>query len=488
MNMSIKKIIVCAILVGSFVSCKKVLNVEPQFNLDGTTRFNTISDYDFALVGTYRLFRSTSYYGAANGASNAFATLPDALSDNLNETSESLGNQRVFSNWAYAKDENQVENTWLAAYRIISQANLVLTGIDKLSATDAGAVNRIKAQALAIRALVHFDILRYWVDDYDRNSTLPGVPYITRFDYEQKPSRGTVKQTYDSIEFDLATAKALMADMDKPINTGSINSGTSKAYIDATGVNAILARMYLYSNQLDSVIKYATLVINARPLAGRTDFPRIWQDASTAEVIWSVVFDAGQGLVGGNVYFPPSNRSEYRPNPTLVSTYSQVSDIRYPSYFQIRNTNGGNPRLVLSKYLGKEAQYQLSRPDGVVNFKAFRTGEMYLIRAEAYARQGDDVDGLADLNALRAARISGFVPGIETGAALLSAIELERRKELIAEGHRWFDLKRTTRMVNRTNCTTSFCTLLPGDPAWTWPIPQPEIDANPNILPQNPGY
>ena len=388
MNMSIKKIIVCAILVVSIVSCKKVLNVEPQFNLDGTTRFNTISDYDFALVGAYRLFRSTSYYGAANGASNAYAVLPDMLADNFNETGESLGNERVFSNWGYAKDENQIENTWLAAYRIISQANLVLTGIDKLSATDAGAVNRIKGQALAIRALVHFDILRYWVDDYDRNSTLPGIPYITRFDYEQKPPRGTVKQTYDSIEFDLKTAKTLMADMDKPINSGSINSGTSRAYIDANGVNAILARMYLYANQLDSAIKYATLVINARPLASRTDFPRIWQDASTAEVIWSVVFDAGQGLVGGNVYFPPSNRSEYRPNPTLVSTYSQANDIRYTSYFQTRNTNGGTPRLVLSKYLGKEAQFQLARPDGVVNFKAFRTGEMYLIRAEAYARSG----------------------------------------------------------------------------------------------------
>ena len=78
---------------------------------------------------------------------------------------------------------------------------------------------------------------------------------------------------------------------------------------------------------------------------------------------------------------------------------------------------------------------------------------------------GNDAAGLADLNTLRAARISGFVPGVETGAALLSAIELERRKELIAEGHRWFDLKRTTRTVNRTNCTTSFCTLLPGDPS-----------------------
>jgi starch-binding outer membrane protein, SusD/RagB family len=73
------------------------------------------------------------------------------------------------------------------------------------------------------------------------------------------------------------------------------------------------------------------------------------------------------------------------------------------------------------------------------------------------------------------------------GQALLDAIADERRKELVGEGHRWFDLKRTTKTIARANCT-SFCTLPPTSRAWTWPIPQPEIDANPNILPQNPGY
>jgi starch-binding outer membrane protein, SusD/RagB family len=112
---------------------------------------------------------------------------------------------------------------------------------------------------------------------------------------------------------------------------------------------------------------------------------------------------------------------------------------------------------------------------------------MYLIRAEAYARKGDDVNALADLNTLRAARISGYTNVVLAGQALKDAIELERRKELICEGHRFFDLKRTTRTINRANCS-SFCTLGPTDREWTWPIPQPEIDANANILPQNPGY
>lgn len=466
------------------VSCKKVLNIAPDYSLDGQ-KLNSIQDYEFALTGAYTGFRSTSYYGATNAASNAFVCLPDILSDNLNETGESLGNERVFSRWAYAEDETQIENTWIAGYRIVTRANIVENNIDKFAAEDQGAVNRIKAQALAIRALAHFDLMRYFVDNYDRNSTGPGIPYMTVFDYEQKPARGSVKEDYDHIEQDLLTAKALMANMDH-----SINSGSSRAYIDANAVNAILARIFLYSNQLDSAIKYATLAINARPLATRTAFPDIWTDASTAEVFWSCIFEAGQGAPGSNVYFPTTNRSEYRPNPTLVSSYDAVNDIRYVSYFKVINTgnppNPNNPsRLVLSKYLAKAAQ--LGKPDGVVNFKAFRTGEMYLIRAEAYAKTGDEVDALADLNTLRAARINGYVPVVLAGVALTDAIEQERRKELICEGHRFFDLKRTTRVINRANCS-SFCTLGPADREWTWPIPQPEIDANANILPQNPGY
>jgi hypothetical protein len=482
--MRTKKFIGILLAASCLVSCKKILNIEPEFTLDGQ-QLNSIQDYEFALTGAYTGFRSTSYYAATDGASNAFACLPDILSDNTNETGESLGNERVFSRWAYAEDETQIENTWIAAYRIIRSANIVENNIDKYASEDPGAANRIKGQALAIRALAHFDLMRYFVDNYDRNSTSPGVPYMTVFDYEQKPPRGTVKEDYDHIEQDLKTAKSLMSNMDH-----AINSGSSRAYIDANAINAILAREALYSNQLDSAIKYATLAINARPLAPRVVFPDIWTDASTSEVFWSCIFEAGQGAPGSNVYFPTTNRSQYRPNPTLVSTYDAVNDIRYTSYFKTINTgnppNPSNPsRLVLSKYLAKAAQ--LGKPDGVVNFKAFRTGEMYLIRAEAYARQGDDVDALADLNTLRAARIDQYVPAVLAGTALKDAIALERRKELICEGHRFFDLKRTTRTISRANCS-SFCTLGPSDREWTWPIPQPEIDANANILPQNPGY
>jgi hypothetical protein len=474
--MLLRKIVLAIALIASVSSCKKILEAEPEFGLDGNAAFKTIEDCDFALIGAYNLFQSTSYYGGTDGRSNAFALMPDMLADGLRETSESLGNERVMSRWTYASDETQIERTWLVAYRIISEANLVLKNVDKFATTNPGAVNRIKGQALAIRGLVHFDLLRYFANDYARNSTSPGVPYVTEFNYEAKPARGTVQQTYQGIETDLLAARTLLQSTDRAVNG---TSGNTRAYLDRFGVDAILARVYLYSGQYTNAIQRATTVINTFPLASQGTFPAIWTDASNAEVIWSVTFESGQGGPGLISYFPQPDASSYGPDPELLSLYGG-NDVRTDAYFAV--VTG---RVILSKYLAKEAQ--LASPDGVVNFKVFRTGEMYLIRAEAYARSANDPLGSADLNTLRAARIAGYTPVALTGATLLSAIATERRKELIGEGHRFFDLKRTTRTVNRASCS-SFCTLAASSRAWTWPIPQPEIDANSSILPQNPGY
>lgn len=480
---NIHKICWALLLCYGIVSCKKPIDIEPTHSADGETIFKNISDYEAALIAAYSRLLSVNYYGSTN-SSNAFVTLSDMMTDNLYETGESLGNYTNFSRWTYTADDGNIEATWPAAYAVIQQCNLTLRGIDKFAATDPGAVNRIKAQAIALRAYVHFDILRYWGEGTDRNSALRGIPFVGTFDIEKKPSRPTVQQTYDSIIKDLGDAKALMQDMDDDIQSPTSTAASARAYIDEIGVNAILARVYNYAAVNDSAIKYATLAIDARPLANRTNFPLIWQDASTSEVIWSVKFTPLNSGVGDNVYYPIGNRASYRPTANLLALYNQANDIRYSSYFALRPLRGVN-RLVLTKYLAKQSQ--LGTPDGITDFKAIRTGEMYLIRAEAYANKGQDILALGDLNTLRATRINAFVPGTETGAALMTAIFNERRKELVCEGQRWFDLKRTSRQVNRTTNCTDFCTLTPAAREWVWPIPQKEILANTN-LEQSDGY
>lgn len=486
----IKNTMLGLVAVAALGSCKKPIDLEPTHSVNGNNFFTKISDYELALTGTYTRLLQDSYYGNGNNGSGAFVGLPDMMSDNLFESSESLANYQTLSRWNYVADDTYVQDIWEDGYRVVQQANITMRGIDQLAASNPGAVNRIKAQATALRAIAHFDLLRYFGEEYDRNSTARGIAYVDKFDIEQKPARLSVKQTYDRIEADLNQAKLWMQTMDMPIQSNG-TAGSDRAYVDELVVNAVLARMYLYANVPDSAIKYSTIVINARPLASRSVFPNIWLDASTAEVIWSVKFEAFNSGIGDLMFYSVGNRASYRPTTNLLSLYDQANDIRYSSYFRslLRGRNRDDvtrvPRLVLIKYDARQSS--LLKPDGIVNFKALRTGEMVLIRAEAYARQGNEAAANNDLNTLRAARIANYIPVSLTGNALLQAIATERRKELVGEGHRFFDVKRTSRSLTRTSNCASFCTLPPSAREWAMPIPQSELLANPNFV-QNEGY
>jgi starch-binding outer membrane protein, SusD/RagB family len=465
-------------------SCENIIEVEPEFFKDASVPFKSLDEYEFALTGAYSQFRAVGYFGSGGQTTGTWSTLPDMMSDNLVQTSEDLGNWGTQVNWNYTSDESDIAIAWMAAYSVVNQANLVLRNIDQFANTNPERVNRIKGQALAIRGMVHFDLLRYWGEDFDRNSTKLGVPYKMAVDKDELPARLTVKATYDNIFKDLKDAETLLGNVDK-----AINSSSSRSFIDQVATRALLARINLYAKDYAEAERYATLVINARPLATRTQFPAIWKDESVAEVIWAVSFNAGEGSPSSGVFNAPSNRNRFRPALDLMNTYNQENDIRFPSYFSTR-LRSGVVRPIVNKFVGRG-----TATDNLVNWKVLRTGEMYLIRAEARARLGNTAGALEDLNTLRAARITGYVPAVLTGQALLDAIALERRKELFAEGHRWFDLKRTTRTITRAECgpgsnsPSTGCTLNPTAREWVWPIPQGELDANANIRgQQSPGY
>jgi len=487
----------CSALVLSSSSCKKIIDVVPEYTKDGSSIYTSITDYQFALTGAYSLFRQVGYYGNGSGTTGAWSTLPDMMGEDLLQTTEDLANNATMTNYSFNTLEADLLVMWQSAYRVVAQSNLVLRNLDQFAATQPTAVNRIKGQALAIRALAHFDLLRYWGADYDRNSTGLGIPYVTVVDPEFKPSRPTVKETLDKIYTDLNAAETLLGNVDAPINTSANKSG-----IDITVVRAILARLNLYTKNYAEAERYATLAITAVPLATSANFPNVWKDSYTAaEVIWSVSFNAGEGSPANNLITTSSNRNQYKPTASIIDLFTnKTADVRYSTYIASRSTGSTaaivtDPtstiaRKIVNKYTGKG-----TNTDNVVNWKAFRTGEMYLIRAEARAMQtGKETLGLADLNALRAARITGYVPEVLTGTALINAISTERRKELFAEGHRWFDLKRTTRVVTRTDfagkAASVQTTPLPSTSrVWIFPIPQTEIDANENIAgQQSPGW
>jgi starch-binding outer membrane protein, SusD/RagB family len=458
-----------AVTIGS---CTKSLNVSPITELSAGSAFKTLADFEKALGGVYTDFRAATYYNGNYGCD------PDLLTDNFFETTESLGNQKNMSNWIYLSNEGFVANSWLSPYVAISDVNIVIGKIDAFKAENVQKYNRILGQAHALRALAHFDLLKTFADNLDRNSTGAGIPIKTNVDITT-PGRNTVKEVYDLIYDDLGKAITLLGNVDVPVNTA-----TSRALIDINGAKAILARVALYAKDYPTAITNATDVINAIPVANRTDYPGVWKDANVKEVIWAIQNNSGEGFPSTTLMSFRFNRNTYAPHPSLIGLYDQANDVRFGAFYFIRSgTTYG-----LQKFRGRGAA-----SDNLVNFKVLHTGEMYLIRAEAYANSSQDGPAQTDLNTLKSNRINGFVNQALTGQALKDEIAIERRRELAGEGHRWFDLKRSTRTVNRpmggipafSNPVRDL--LISSSPKWVFPIPEVEMRANPSMV-QNPGY
>lgn len=490
-------LILSCMLLLTACSRKELVDLYPDFNADALNNPKNMDEVEQVLIGGYAAFRNDFYYSDIEGGN--WSTMPDMMSDNLIEAKGALSNFNRMTDWLYNVDDNAIAKMWAAPYTVISRANIVLSSVDKFT-TDRNKkiANRIKGQALAIRAHAHLDLMRYFGVSFKRSNNDLAIPYVKVFPLNDlaasKPARPRNDAFYKDLFDDLTTAEELLSDVDKDINEeGSVNRG----FIDLAGVYAVQARAYLYAEQWEDAITAASNAIALRPLLTLNkfkDFAGMYNSTAAGETIWNIQFDAGQGGPGGAVYFVQNNRNVYRPADDIAvmdgtSGLIQKNDIRFLSYFKVVPNTSGEDRLVVYKYKGKK-----DLVDGNANFPVYRTGEMYLIRAEARARNNEEPLGMADLNYLRANRIGGYVPVSLAGPALLNAIQNERRRELFAEGHRFFDLKRTGKVMNRNNgcgdpdiSPSGRCTLTPLSREWSLPIPFMERKVN-AAIDQNNGY
>ena len=480
------------LLTVGLTGCDKNLDLQAPYALTPSNAFTDLASYQRQLNGVYGSFASANYYNGFYGVTT------EMLTDNCYETAESLVNFNQVHNWLYIASDPQrayFQSMWLQIYNTILQANTIITKIDEVKSENEKLYNRILGQALAARAIAHFDALKGWADNNDRNGSGLGVPIKTTTDLAAPP-RNTVKEVYDAIYADLNRAITLLGNTDAPVN-----SGTNRGFIDIWGARAALMRTALHARDYATATTQATALINQFPLATRAQFPAIWTDGNSIEQIWNIqnnAGDPGSPFPSAEVMSFRFNRNTFGALPAFISTFDTTGfgatgagrDIRFSSYFFLRNTSpNGNNNWGLSKFRGKG-----TAADNLVNYKAFRVAEAYLTRAEANAlTSGQEAGANADLNALKAARIDGWVNQTLTGAALVSEIAAERRRELCFENHRWFDLKRTNRVLNRPTTGTGNpnggvqTSLASSSNKWLWPVVEAELRANPNIQ-QNPGY
>lgn len=456
-------------LAASFASCKKDLELLPTDTVDETKAFLNMTDLQRG---------SNAVYGRYGGRLNSMYVAAIA-SDEARFGADNAGQGQFPYRFQYGSDGTSggdVIAMFGSAYSMIDQANRVLENADRVKAENAFEESRrpiIKGQMLAMRALGHFELLNWYSKRYDAADPL-GVPVVTATNFFARPARNTVAQVMSAIEADLAAAKALL-----PATTAGNFTDT---VLNQLSITAIQARVALYKRDWAAAAAFATTVINSgiKPLVTGTAYSGIWTDANQNEILFRIRYETDGSVgglwttAGGAVYFAPSNK--------LRAAYG-TGDIR----------NAATVGLSGGKYFVNKF-FQSAKGGRVVDIKAIRMAEMYLIRAEANAELNTTASltaAAADINALRAQRITGYVnQTFADQAAVISAVMNERYLELAFEGFRFFDLKRRGMDVSRLASdvdSPNWQTLPASNFRFTFPIPQAELLANPQMV-QNPGY
>jgi len=454
--------VVLAVLILS-ASCTK-LDLQPTDIIDPSKAYRNINDINMGILGVYALLDYTQI--SMNATVTDEATYP---------TENNVGNSDAYR-WLYNPSSGSVTSLYGSYYQAIDRANRTLAGLQALAFTGAEATtaSRYKGELLALRAYLHFELLRAYASSYQAGAL--GIPYMKTSEIGYPP-RDNFEVVMSNTKADLAEAKPLIA------ATSTDKTRISNRLI----VAAIQARVALYEKNWADAVTYSSEVIAGAPLAAKAQFPGIWTDANDNEVIWKLKRVGTTDSRVGDFFFRQSGGLVlYAPALKLINTFDQVNDIRYPAYIKFDATRTGikSPYLV-NKYIGGT-----STAPGLTDIKLFRTGEMYLIRAEAEAESTGDAAG--DLNALRAARINGYTNStFADKQALIDAIYTERYKELAFEGHRFYDLKRRNLPVQRLAAdaanASGAVTLLPTQAQYAFPIPAQEVLINKSTV-QNPNY
>ncbi|WP_420574702.1 RagB/SusD family nutrient uptake outer membrane protein [Kordia sp.] len=458
------------------VSCDDQLERFPVDSLVEETAYQSVSDLESGLRGAINSINR----GGGQASLIAFNSI---FTDNARLGADNGGQQLNLIN-QILNSQTGDQGTWGDRYNAINNFNRVLAGAASItpSTADTDTYNNVLAQCYAFRAYLHHDLLVYYAEDLMNASAL-GVYYQNTVSTTNFPARQTVGEVLTEIENDLTLAASLM-----PASSTDINFATPDF------ITFLRARVALYSGDYTTAIANANTIISRFPLADQTQYAGMFNgDTDTTEVIFK--FDNVQGnnaSIAGNWIFTGTGGNFVEMSTGLFAAFAP-GDVRRSVNLDAASDPGATPpSLVIGKYpAGADTNY-------INDYKAMRASEAYLIRAEANARKAapDFAAASADVNAIRSARFGTpqtTSPYTSLNQAI-TAIKEESRLEFCFEGKRYIDIKRYRNILNEgitrdaADCPGGIPCAVPVSSAkFTFPIPQAEINANPNVV-QNSGY
>jgi starch-binding outer membrane protein, SusD/RagB family len=428
--------------------CGELLNPQPVDRVTDDLVLKDAASARVALTSAYRDLANLSAPTIVAG---------DLTADNLIHNG-TFTQYLEISNKDMSASNGSASALWGVIYSMTYVVNFLLEGLPPLELTPS-VEQELSASARFLRGYAYF------IGAY----TYGGLPIVTttEIDVNRVVPRATLEETLAFAEEDLLFALDKVPE--ESFNAGEISNGA---------VKAALARFYLYQGDYVQAERYASDVIEARGTQVyqlEESFEDVLADFSR-ESILEIVYTANDNP-GTSTNFSINNLLEGRRE--LIPSNEMVEAMQ---------NNGGDRQIMLQfnaeNSRGADNGWTVVRYGPFDNVPVFRLSELYLIRAEVKARNGNLNGAAEDLNRIRGRAGMPLLNPVSQGQ-MLQAIEDERRVELAFEGHRWYDLKRTGRIQAVMEAFSN---------RWTetdllWPVPLQEIQNNPSLRnAQNPGY
>lgn len=471
------KILSTAILAATLftnVGCNDWLDVTPQAQVNADKLFSTPKGFESALYGVYTSMTRSSMYGQ-----HMTYGLMDVLSQYYTTYSNSSHNfyEAARYNYDNGNSKDAIRAMWLDSYNSIANCNILLEYLEEKDPAffPDKHYSVIKAEALALRAYLHFDMLRAFAPSWEDNQGGLSVPYADSFS-KKIHQQITTAELVKRVLADLETARKMLKDID-PVFYDNFKDPiyhfgqplpndpdfiAFRAYrMNYFAITGLMARVYNYMGD-KKAYDYAKEVIDAGD-EGRFPFTTE-SDVSQPEKYKDVVM---QNEVLFALNFVGVHQLFYQSDATSASGYD-LNDVAslYPFPDDLRkNLIGKNSRNkdVSYKFADIKSEYGGKIP-------MLRLSEMYLIAAE---RRYDDnkEEAIGYLRTLRTMRgVSGELTGI-TYENLVRELTIEARREFISEGQMFYWYKRLGLPVDRGSGSIS---LTKKD--FSLPMPSTEIE------------
>lgn len=507
---SIYKVMGCAILAASLSSCvNDWLDVAPSDGTDAGAALTSSSDLAAARTGMYKALKGNSslvdYYGQQFFVYGDVHAGDDYQYNNIGGSNRASFyydmNYQTASEFTSSTSSSNV--AWKSPYIVIGRANRIIAAAEGGALSDAAeakaTIDQYAAEAKVLRALAHFDLVRIYGKPYteDQGASL-GVPLVTGvLESNAKPARSTVAEVYTQVVKDLTEA----------ISSNALATETEPGYVSVWGAKAILSRVYLNMGDYANALSVAEDIIKNIKNSGaalwtRDQYFKAW-DASTPNESEFLFRLNVAGSTDNNDLNGIGNLQQRDGYKEMVATKKFVdmltsdpkdvrNDMFLPATAAKEVATYGTNKVFLNKLRGQGGNLR-----NVTIVPIIRLSEVYLTAAECAFRKNDKTKAVEYLNDLVKNRTTTEASLATVDNITLERILIERRKELIGEGQRYFDALRNNETITRytSEADKGWHKTLSKD-AQSFnrdyfkaiaAIPQAEINANPNIK-QNTGY